>query len=159
MRYIEQVLQPGERLVYTSRIHWSIYLPGAVLVIIGLVLLILARQHVTQSDTGEIFVKLWMGVCIACAVVGLAWMLVAWFKRWTTEIDVTDKRVIYKRGFLRRHTVEMNMDKIESVDVDQSVVGRIMDYGDITIRGTGITLETLPMIGSPLAFRNHVTAR
>jgi uncharacterized membrane protein YdbT with pleckstrin-like domain len=84
---------------------------------------------------------------------------VAWFKRWTTEIDVTDRRVIYKRGFLRRHTVEMNMDKIESVDVDQSILGRILDYGDITIRGTGVSLETLPMIGSPLAFRNHVTAR
>ncbi len=67
---------------------------------------------------------------------GLRW-LSAWFKRWTTEIDVTNRRIVYKRGFIKRHTVEMNMDKVESVDVDQSVLGRLLNYGDITIHGTG----------------------
>jgi len=66
---------------------------------------------------------------------------------------------VYKRGFIRRHTVEMNMDKVESVDVDQSVLGRIFDYGDIVIRGTGVGIEPLRGIDSPLAFRNAVTAR
>jgi uncharacterized membrane protein YdbT with pleckstrin-like domain len=51
-------------------------------------------------------------------------MLRAWFERWTTEVLVTDRRVIYVRGFIQRHTVEINMDKIESVDVDQSIMGR-----------------------------------
>jgi uncharacterized membrane protein YdbT with pleckstrin-like domain len=83
----------------------------------------------------------------------------AWFRRWTTEVDVTDRRVVFKRGFIKRHTVELNMDKVESVDVDQSVLGRLLDYGDITIRGTGIGIEPLRGIGSPLDFRNHVTAR
>ena len=59
----------------------------------------------------------------------------AWFERWTTEVLVTDRRVIYARGFIQRHTVEINMDKIESVDVDQSVLGRAFNYGDVTIRG------------------------
>ena len=83
----------------------------------------------------------------------------AWFKRWTTEIDVTDRRIVYKHGFIKRHTVEMNMDKVESVDVDQSIFGRLLNYGDITIRGTGIGLEPLRGIDAPLEFRNHVTAR
>ena len=51
------------------------------------------------------------------------------------------------------------MDKIESIDVDQSLVGRIMNYGKVTIRGTGIGLEPLPTIGAPLELRNHITAR
>jgi hypothetical protein len=51
------------------------------------------------------------------------------------------------------------MDKVESVDVDQSVLGRLLDYGDITIRGTGVGIEPLRGIGAPLEFRNHVTAR
>jgi uncharacterized membrane protein YdbT with pleckstrin-like domain len=156
MRYIEQVLQPGERLVHTSRIHWTIFVPGIVLLLLALALLVLAQRNATGSDTAVLLLKLGF---LILAIPGAVWLLVAWFKRWTTEIDVTDRRVIYKRGFLRRHTVEMNMDKIESVDVDQSILGRILDYGDITIRGTGVSLETLPMIGSPLAFRNHVTAR
>jgi uncharacterized membrane protein YdbT with pleckstrin-like domain len=66
--------------------------------------------------------------------------------------------VIYKCGFIRRHTIEMNMDKIESVDVDQSIVGRILDYGTITVRGTGTGIEPLYRIDSPIAFRNFVTA-
>ena len=66
----------------------------------------------------------------------------AWFRRWTTEIDVTDRRIVYKRGFINRHTVEMNMDKVESVDVDQSFWGRLLDYGDIIVRGTGDTASS-----------------
>jgi uncharacterized membrane protein YdbT with pleckstrin-like domain len=55
--------------------------------------------------------------------------------------------------------MEMNMDKVESVDVDQSVFGRIFGYGDIVVRGTGSGLEPLKGIDSPIEFRNHVTAR
>ena len=83
----------------------------------------------------------------------------AWFHRWTTEVLVTDRRVIYARGFIQRHTVEINMDKIESVDVDQSIMGRTFNYGDVTIRGTGQTFEPLRQIDRPIAFRNEVTAR
>jgi uncharacterized membrane protein YdbT with pleckstrin-like domain len=66
---------------------------------------------------------------------------------------------VYKRGFIRRHTVEMNMDKVESVDVDQSIMGRLLNYGDVTIHGTGEGWEPLDRIDAPLEFRNHVTAR
>ena len=59
------------------------------------------------------------------------------FRRWTTELSVTNHRVIYKRGFIRRHTVEMNMDKVETVNVDQSILGRIAGYGTIHVLGTG----------------------
>jgi uncharacterized membrane protein YdbT with pleckstrin-like domain len=78
----------------------------------------------------------------------------AWFIRWTNEIVVTDRRVIYAHGFIQRHTVEVHMDKIESVDVDQTVMGRILDYGDVTIRGTGTTLEPIREVDRPIAFRN-----
>jgi uncharacterized membrane protein YdbT with pleckstrin-like domain len=70
----------------------------------------------------------------------------------------TDRRIIFKRGFIRRHTIEMHLDKVESVDVDQSLLGRMFGYGDILIRGVGVGIEPLKNIGSPLEFRNHVTA-
>ena len=72
---------------------------------------------------------------------------------------MTDRRIVYKRGLIKRHTIEMNMDKVESVDVDQSIFGRLLNYGDITIHGTGESSEPLRSIGAPLDFRNHVTAR
>jgi uncharacterized membrane protein YdbT with pleckstrin-like domain len=72
---------------------------------------------------------------------------------------VTNHRVIYKRGFIRRHTVEMNMDKVETVDVDQSLLGRILGFGTIRVLGTGQGIETLNRIGSPILLRNAITAR
>jgi uncharacterized membrane protein YdbT with pleckstrin-like domain len=67
--------------------------------------------------------------------------------------------VIYKTGFISRHTSEMNMDKIESVTVDQGLLGRMLDYGTIHVLGTGQGLEHLHRIASPLQLRNAITAR
>jgi uncharacterized membrane protein YdbT with pleckstrin-like domain len=151
MKYIDEVLQPGERIVFSCTLSWAIYLPGVVLWVVALALL--AAAGGAASGGVWLVSALVVGLCAAYS------SLRAWFRRWTTEIDVTDRRVVYKRGFIRRHTVEMNMDKVESVDVDQSMLGRIFDYGDIVIRGTGAGLEPLRGIDSPLAFRNAVTAR
>jgi len=151
MRYIERILQPGETLVYSGKIHWVIYVPAILLSLIALALLTLVKSGPTGMS--------WLIGSIAFWVAAAVTFASAWFRRWTTEIDVTDRRIVYKRGLIKRHTVEMNMDKVESVDVDQSVMGRLLNYGDITIRGTGVGIEPLHGIGSPLEFRNHVTAR
>jgi uncharacterized membrane protein YdbT with pleckstrin-like domain len=98
-------------------------------------------------------------VSAICFFLALILALRAWFIRWTNEIVVTDRRVIYAQGFIQRHTVEVHMDKIESVDVDQTLMGRILDYGDVTLRGTGTTLEPIREVDRPIAFRNEVTAR
>jgi uncharacterized membrane protein YdbT with pleckstrin-like domain len=83
----------------------------------------------------------------------------AWFHRWTTETDVTNMRVVHKTGFIQRRTFEMSLDKVESVDVNQSILGRIFNYGDVTVRGVGEGAETIATIASPLAFRSHITTR
>ena len=57
--------------------------------------------------------------------------MTAWFHRWTTETDVTNLRVVHKTGFIKRQTFEMSLDKVESVDVNQSILGRILNYGDV----------------------------
>jgi uncharacterized membrane protein YdbT with pleckstrin-like domain len=71
---------------------------------------------------------------------------------------VTDRRVIFKRGLLSRHTVEMNVGKIETVDVEQGLAGRIWGYGTLLIRGTGAGFEPLVGVGSPLRIRNAIVA-
>jgi len=151
MRYIERILQPGEKLLYSGTIHWVIYVPAVILTLVAVALLTLVGQG--PSGTGFLIGS--VAVCFAAGVTFFS----AWFKRWTTEIDVTDRRVVYKRGFIKRHTIEMNMDKVESVDVDQSIMGRILNYGDVTINGTGEGWETLRGIGAPLDLRNQITAR
>ena len=151
-RYVEKVLQPGETVTYESKIHWFVYLPAmffSLFIIAGVAVYVIEPEE-------KIFVYGPIGLGL---LLGLPNFLKAWFARWTTEIAVTDRRVIYKRGFIRRVTIEMNMDKVESIDVNQSILGRIFDYGDVLVRGTGHGLEPLRMIRSPLGFRNAVIAR
>ena len=75
--------------------------------------------------------------------------------RWSDEFVVTNKRVIIKTGIISRKTLEMNLNKIESVNVDQSIMGRLLGYGDVTIIGTGGTRESFPNIGNAVEFRKR----
>jgi uncharacterized membrane protein YdbT with pleckstrin-like domain len=154
MRYVDRVLQPGETVRLVTTVSWVSYLPGIGLWIVAG---IIAAMH---PDPHAVPVLNIMVLTVAALIflAGLALNLRAWFRRLTTEVAVTDRRIIYKRGLINRHTVEMHMDKVESVDVDQSILGRIFNYGDIIIRGTGETVEPLRGIDRPLDFRNHVTA-
>jgi uncharacterized membrane protein YdbT with pleckstrin-like domain len=79
--------------------------------------------------------------------------IAAWLERWLSEFVITNRRVIIKRGLVARSTFEMNLSKIESVNVDQSVMGRIFNYGSITIIGTGGTRETFQNIAKPMDYR------
>lgn len=153
-RYVEEILQPGEKLLYSTTVHWIIYVPGA----LSLVVAIAALVVYPGVDNGFAKIAL-LAVAVFAALYGFIGVFRAWFKRWTTEFDVTDKRVIHKTGFIERRTVEMNMDKIESVDVNQTLLGRVFDYGEVIVRGVGESWEPIFDIGSPLQFRNHITAR
>jgi len=150
MSYVQRVLQPGETVRHTASIHWIVYLPGAVFALVGAA--IFGYSQMTAS--GRVF---WEVVAGLFGIIGLFLLVPEWFTWWTTEIAVTNLRIIYKAGFISRSTVEMHMDKVESVDVEQSIFGRLLDYGDVTVRGTGAGFEPLRMIAAPIALRNHIT--
>jgi uncharacterized membrane protein YdbT with pleckstrin-like domain len=153
--YVEQILQPGEQRLYSGKLHWILFVPGLVLLIAALVFFTLASgSGESGSSAGRI---LWLALAALCGAGSAYYLFGAWFERWTTEIEVTDRRIILKKGFIRRETVEMHMDKVESVDVEQSILGRLVDYGDVTIRGVGVGLEPLKMVAAPLELRNHIT--
>ena len=147
-RYIDDILQPGEKVLYSTTIHGIIYLPG-------LICWAVAAACVVGAG---IFPPLIIGSGIF-AVIGGVLVFRAWFQRWTTETDVTNMRVVHKEGFIQRRTFEMSLEKVESVDVDQSIAGRIFGFGDVTIRGVGEGRERIKMIGSPIEFRNHITTQ
>jgi uncharacterized membrane protein YdbT with pleckstrin-like domain len=153
-RYIDEILQPGEKVLYSTNAHWVFYLPAIGAWIVALALFILSRM--TTVD-GLILLSLVAAAVVA--LVALYWTFRAWFHRWTTETDVTNMRVVHKTGFIQRRTFEMALDKVESVDVNQSILGRILNYGNVTIMGVGEGRETITTIAAPLAFRNHITAR
>src|SRR5262245_12661071 len=100
MKYIDQVLQPGEKIVFSCTLSWAVYWPSIFLSVVALALLVLGS--VLQASGA------WLVSAAVIAVLAAYSSARAWVRRWTTEIDVTDRRVVYKSGFIRRHTVEMN---------------------------------------------------
>jgi uncharacterized membrane protein YdbT with pleckstrin-like domain len=152
MSYIQSVLQPGEKIIMVGRLHWILY--HRAIWCVALLVVLLDLEHGSWDVD-------WVIISTTALLGGLALLFAiqAWFIRWSTEIAVTDKRVIYKRGLINRHTIEMNMDKVATVDVDQSVLGRLLNYGTVTVRGTGLSFEPLYRIESPLALRNAITAK
>ena len=125
--YVDSNLMSGETVVYRSHVSlWSLTL----LIFLGVLLL----------------------PAFGAGLILLIW---AWISYHTTEFAVTDKRLIAKTGLISRNTVEMFLDKVESLNVAQTVAGRILDYGTVTIRGTGSTSEPINNISAPLTLRKH----
>ena len=124
--YVDSTLLQGETVMYRARISlWSI---------------------------GHL---IFFGVLLLPVAIGLIFLIWAYIRYKTTEFAVTDRRIIAKTGLISRSTVELFLDKVEALHVDQSVWGRLLDFGTIIIRGTGTTLEPIRSISAPLALRKQ----
>jgi uncharacterized membrane protein YdbT with pleckstrin-like domain len=147
--YVESVLAPGERVVHRAAIsHWKYafsYLVGLLLIAAALAAWVYGKREAP-----------WPAVEAAAAVVGILAILVALVRRSTNELVLTDRRIIAKSGLVSRNTVEMNLSKVESLHVNQSLAGRLLGYGDVTVVGTGSSLEPLRGISSPLELRRKL---
>jgi len=149
MSYIKQILRSDEKLLATGYIHWIVYWPAIAFMALAVIsLFVLGSSSIAAR---VIFVLL--------ALAAVFFAIKEWFQQWITEIAVTDRRVIVKTGLIRRHTAEMNMDKVESVTVYQPVLGRLLDFGSVQVRGTGEGLGHLDYIKSPILLRNTITAK
>ena len=124
MSYIDESLVEGETLIHRARISWWSQFP---LIVLGLVTLVI--------------------------VVGLVFLVMAWIRVRSTELAITNRRVIAKSGFVKRHTVEINLDKVEALKVEQGVWGRMLNFGTIFISGAGTSVAPIRDIADPLVFR------
>ena len=148
MSYVERVLQPGEQVRHISSIHWIVYWPSVVAALLAAAAYWLGEMRLLP--------RVWLYTAYALALVAFVLVVKEWYQWWITEIAVTNRRVIYKKGLIRLKTNEMNMDKVESVQVAQSVLGRMFDFGTVKILGTGEGLETLHTIATPIKLRNSI---
>lgn len=145
MGYIESSLIAGEQVVHTARIHWKIFVIPVLLATSGILLARLLGEH-----------PIGIGIAVAFFLVASFFGLRGFVRYKTSEFGVTDKRVIIKVGLIRRQTLETLLAKVEGVGVDQTVLGRILNFGTITISGTGGTKEFFKDVGKPLEFRRAV---
>jgi uncharacterized membrane protein YdbT with pleckstrin-like domain len=124
LSYIDDSLIPGEILIHRARMSWWSQFP---LVLLGIV-------------------TLWI-------LVGLVFLAIAWVRVHSTELAITSRRVIAKFGFVKRHTVEINLDKVEALKVEQGLWGRFLNFGTVYISGAGTSVAPIPNIADPLVFR------
>ena len=147
MSYIKSQLLPGEQIRYRGHLHRIIFVPAGAFAVLAVLALVIAMQ---SGDW-----PLFWGLAIP-ALVAYVWAQIIYT---TSEFAITNKRVVIKVGWLRRRTVETMLSKVEGINVDQSVLGRLLGYGSIVITGTGGTAEPFRNIGNPFEFRRQVQAQ
>jgi uncharacterized membrane protein YdbT with pleckstrin-like domain len=140
MNYIDKILLSDEKLIYRSHPHWIIFFRP----VISLLLAICAFYWglILMADLAGLITLL---SCLSALMV-----------YYTSEFGITNQRVIIKLGFIRRYSFENALNRIEAVAVEQSILGRLLDYGTIRIRGVGGSAELFPAVPNPLLFRHKV---
>lgn len=170
MLYVEQSLGPDEELVHVGKFHWMYTAQAFMAIIWGMVISLMIVF-------GAVFVYKQMGwfpwdlpsleavkylhpgirigafVAFVLGLLSFAQMMVV---KATTEIAITNNRLVYKRGLVARQVGEMSIDRIEGVNVLQSILGRIFNYGRLAVRGMGIGEVVLPPIEDPISFRQAI---
>ena len=110
--------------------------------------------HVGNVSLWSLWHLIFFGVLLLPAVgLGLILLVMAYVRYKTTELAITTKRVIVKVGFIRRSTVEININKVESIQVDQEILGRMFNFGTLVIAGAGNPQAPIVGISSPMEFR------
>jgi uncharacterized membrane protein YdbT with pleckstrin-like domain len=146
--YVERHLLPHERVLYKTRLHWILFARPVLLTLLGVVLTV-----ATGAATGLEW--LW-SASLLVVLAGLGWGTVHYVELMTSEFAVTSTRLIFKVGLVARYTTELLLSKVESIGVQQTLLGRLLNYGDLVVTGTGGAREVFRRVHDPIGFRNHV---
>lgn len=141
MGYVDQNLMPGEQIIHRAQFHWVMFLRPGIIGLLGILFLLPSSSRFL----GFFFLLI--------AILGGIGTFITYT---TSEFAVTNKRVVVKVGLIRRISLELLLSKVESIGVNQGILGRMLGYGTIEVRGTGSTKERIPNIVNPLAFRRQV---
>lgn len=170
MLYVQQSLGPDEELVHIGKFHWMYTVNAFMSIFWGLIMAILIMlagfyafkvmghldgnvgffEGIRQVHPG---VRIFAFVVFIMGLVKFAQMMVV---KVTTEIAITNSRLVYKRGLVARHVGEISIDRIEGVNVLQPILGRVFNYGRVMVRGMGVGEVMLPPIEDPISFRRAI---
>jgi uncharacterized membrane protein YdbT with pleckstrin-like domain len=157
MSYVEKHLIEGETIIYETRLHWIVLvvpiLLGLVFALAGAALLVFSGR---TTDGQNLAHQSLLVIGAAFLVIALLFIVRGVLIRNATEMTVTNKRVFVKVGLAARRTVELLLSRVESIGVEESVMGRMLGYGRVIVHGTGGTPEVFNMIAHPLEFRTQV---
>lgn len=152
MSYIKDNLMPNEKILYTAQVNAAIFMPGA-LSFIGMIFFFISAMATKDNMATKILL---IFIAIMFLIMTLKLSIEAAITIMTTELAITNRRVIAKTGFIHRNTIEILISKIESVKIYQNIIGRIMNFGTVTITGTGGTRESFQAIIDPTTAKKRI---
>ena len=166
MSYVKDNLMSNEKILFTAYVHPAVFLPAFVTFVVTLMLFIYGFSKAAvittpgsappQATPENIVGGMLILVSIFLFLYSIFLTFQALIVKSQTEFAVTNRRVIAKTGFIRRHTLEMLLPKIESVSVHQNVLGRLLNFGTVTVTGTGGTKESFRAIIEPIGVRKKI---
>jgi uncharacterized membrane protein YdbT with pleckstrin-like domain len=145
MNYIQKNLMANERIAFSTKLNWTLYIKPFVIILIAIVLLI--DSHHSIND----FILYVVGIMLVAA--GMFSAVVTYLKIKTFEFAVTNKRVLIKHGILSTQSFEIMLNKVEAIYVEQTIIDRIVNSGTIIIKGTGGSQTPLRNVDNPFQFR------
>ncbi|MEO0128550.1 MAG: PH domain-containing protein [candidate division WOR-3 bacterium] len=149
MSYIDDNLMSGEHIIYRAKLHWVVFgIPIIFAVIIAVITLVLFFAGGDTIAMGYVF--------LFFLLIAIIWVVSSFISFKTSEFGVTSKRVLVKVGWIRRNSLEILLAKIEGIQANQGILGRILNYGTIVIKGTGGTSNPFHKIEAPFEFRKKV---
>jgi uncharacterized membrane protein YdbT with pleckstrin-like domain len=164
MSYVRKSLVPGETLRYETRHHWMVLLGPLLLSVVFLALAAGLLTEAIEAKDGKGIaggaatsgVHLMEAGAVLLVVVALGTAAYGIAKRNSTEMAVTDRRVLIKTGMGSRRTLDLMLSRVESIGVRETFLGRLFGYGSVIVRGTGGTPESFVLIAHPQEFRRSV---
>jgi len=138
MSYIENNLMSSESVIYRAKLHWVVFLWPAIWFVIALI--IFSGGDAAAAGGGVIVIAILTGIS-------------SFIDYSTSEFGITNKRVLAKVGFIRRKSLEVLLTKVEGIQVNQGILGRVLGYGSVIVSGTGGAKDPFHKITAPLEFR------
>jgi uncharacterized membrane protein YdbT with pleckstrin-like domain len=160
--YVKSILLPNEKVLAIAKLHWVVYISNLILVLlISSPVLLIVLTGVYASNFGisnSSSTSIYSILCISFLLIAGIGAGIALLQYKTTEFALTDKRIIGKVGILRRNALELILGKVESISVNQDIIGRILDYGTLVISGTGGTHQRFPYIATPMEMKQKINS-
>lgn len=170
MLYIQQSLGPSEEIIHLGQFHWMHDVKAVINIIFGVIMAVMvvvggvfAYYKMGKIPPSVSFIeaikylppalKIFAFIMFVMGLYSFARMMT---EKATTEMAITNLRIIYKQGLMSRHVGEIAVDRIEGVVVLQSLWGRMFDYGQLAVRGMGVGEVVLPPIREPIKFRQAI---
>ncbi len=158
-QYVKSVLLKDEEIIFSTSLHWIIFLQGTVVLAIAGLLSLFAPAIMAMMygpNVIEEFREFYVRGVLIVTTIGVVLLLIEYIKQISTELAVTNRRVIAKFGFISRTTYELFLDKVEGANVDQTILGRLFGFGSVLVKGTGGGISPIHNVNAPVDFQKHL---